>query len=131
MSRHTDNSGPTERATGWPRNAARSGGDDRGHAAHHPLAVKIGTRSGIALGSVARLAAIGALRRDVDPDTATASCDVRMSHETFRGLVTAGSTLPAYKAWLLATLTQQLLRPGKLPRTATSGLSFDNLLARS
>ncbi len=73
----------------------------------------------------ARLADLGALRDDITPEKATDLLFVLVSHETFRGLVQqAGWTLPAYKAWLFATLVHQLIRPGKVPRTATAGLSF-------
>ena len=73
----------------------------------------------------ARLAELDALRDDITPEQATDLLFVLVSHETFRGLVQqAGWTLPAYKAWLFATLVHQLIRPGKVPRTATASLSF-------
>jgi AcrR family transcriptional regulator len=78
---------------------------------------------------VARLADTGALRDDIDRETATDLMFVLISHDTYRGLVQQAEwTLPAYKAWLFTTLTQQLTRPGKIPRDATSDLSFHHLL---
>jgi hypothetical protein len=77
----------------------------------------------------ARIADIGALRDDIDQQTATDLIFVLISHDTFRGLVQQAEwSLPAYKAWLFTTLTQQLIRPGKVPRSATSDLSFHHLL---
>jgi len=81
---------------------------------------------------VARLAEIGALRDDIDQQRATDLMFVLVSHDTFRGLVQhAEWTLPAYKTWLFTTLTQQLIRPGKVPRSATSDLTFHHLLIRT
>ncbi len=77
----------------------------------------------------ARLADLGALRDDITPGRATDLLFVLFGHETFRGLVQQASwALPAYKSWLFATLAHQLIRPGKVPRRATSGLSFDGAL---
>ncbi len=76
----------------------------------------------------ARLADLGDMRGDITPARATDLLFVLVSHETFRGLVQqAGWTLPAYKSWLFAALAHQLIRPGKIPRTATTGLSFDGV----
>ncbi len=80
----------------------------------------------------ARLTDLGALRDNITTEEATDLLFVLVSHETFRGLVQqAGWTLPGYKAWLFATLVHQLIRPGKVPRTATVGLSFDGALHRA
>jgi hypothetical protein len=77
----------------------------------------------------ARLDDLGALRDDITPARATDVLLVLISHETFRALVQqAAWTLPAYKAWLFAALVHQLIRPGKVPRSSTSGLSFDSAL---
>jgi TetR/AcrR family transcriptional regulator, regulator of autoinduction and epiphytic fitness len=76
-----------------------------------------------------RLADIGALREDIDRQIATDLMFVLISHDTFRGLVRQAEwSLPAYKAWLFTTLTRQLIRPGRVPRSATSDLSFHHLL---
>ena len=45
-------------------------------------------------------------------------------HDVFRSLVSqAGWSVPEYKAWLLTTLVQHLLRRPKLTRAAFSDLS--------
>jgi AcrR family transcriptional regulator len=78
---------------------------------------------------VTRLADIGALRDDVDQKTATDLMFVLFSHDTYRGLVQQAQwTRPAYKAWLFATLTRQLIRPGTIPKGTTSDLSFHHTL---
>ena len=78
---------------------------------------------------VARLADVDAIQKDINQETATDLMFVLVSHDTYRGLVQqSGWTLPAYKAWLFTTLTQQLIRPGTVPPHATSDLSFHHLL---
>jgi len=78
---------------------------------------------------IARIADLGALRDDLDQQKATDLMFVLVSHDTFRGLVQQAEwTLPAYKAWLYTTLTQQLIRPGEPPPSATADLSFHHLL---
>jgi AcrR family transcriptional regulator len=81
---------------------------------------------------VARLAEIGALRDDIDQQRATDLMFVLVSHDTFRGLVQQAEwTVPAYKTWLFTTLTQQLIRPGRVPPSATADLTFHHLLPRT
>jgi TetR/AcrR family transcriptional regulator, regulator of autoinduction and epiphytic fitness len=81
---------------------------------------------------IARIADLGVLRDDLDQEKATDLMFVLVSHDTFRGLVQQAEwTLPAYKAWLFTTLTQQLIRPGELPPSATSDLSFHHLLPQA
>ena len=59
---------------------------------------------------VGRLAELGALRSGLGQQRATDLLFVLDSHETFLGLTRhAGWSVPSYKAWLFATLVQQLL----------------------
>ena len=60
---------------------------------------------------VARLAELGALREGLDLERATDLVVVLVGHDVFRALVVeAAWPVPAYRAWLLTTLGQQLLR---------------------
>lgn len=79
---------------------------------------------------VARLAELGALRDGLDVNRASDLASVLLDHDVYRGLVRdAGWTVVAYKAWLLTTLAQQLLRRPRLARSAYADLSFADSVA--
>jgi AcrR family transcriptional regulator len=81
---------------------------------------------------VARLDELGALRSGLDSRRATDLLVVLFGHDVFRGLVLdAGWSVSAYKAWLLPTLVQQLLKQPRLAPTAVADLSYAPLLAKT
>jgi AcrR family transcriptional regulator len=73
---------------------------------------------------VARLSELGALRDGLQPAHATDLVVVLFGHHVFRGLMEAGWTVPAYKAWLFPTLVQQLLAAERLEPQAFEDLSY-------
>jgi TetR/AcrR family transcriptional regulator, regulator of autoinduction and epiphytic fitness len=74
---------------------------------------------------VARIAELGGLRPGLDVERGTDVVVVLFGHEVYRGLVQdAGWTVPSYKAWLFATLVQQLLGRHQADTGALRGLSF-------
>jgi TetR/AcrR family transcriptional regulator of autoinduction and epiphytic fitness len=74
---------------------------------------------------VARIAELGDLRPELDVERGTDIVVVLFGHEVYRGLVQdAGWTVPSYKAWLFATLVQQLLGRQQADPGALRGLSF-------
>lgn len=77
---------------------------------------------------VARLSELGALREGLNVERATDLLVVLFGHEVFRGLVEAGWTIPNYKAWLFATLVQQLLGAERLDAEACQDLTYGELL---
>ncbi len=78
---------------------------------------------------VVRLAELGGLRPGLDVERATDLVVVLVGHDTYTGLVRqAGWSVPAYKAWLFATLTQQLLAAPSIDASAVAGLSFCDLV---
>lgn len=55
---------------------------------------------------------------------------VLVGHDVYAGLVEgAGWTVPAYKAWLFATLAQQLLAARRIQAKAVEDLSFGELVS--
>lgn len=75
---------------------------------------------------VARIARLGELRPGLTVGTASDILFVLNGHGTFQGLVSeAAWPLVEFKAWLYATLVDQLLAPGDPDPSATTGLSFD------
>ena len=55
-----------------------------------------------------------------------------LGHDIYRTLVIeAGRPLPAFRAWLYATVVQQLLGPVDLEAEATSDLSYGGYLGGS
>jgi AcrR family transcriptional regulator len=74
---------------------------------------------------VGRFVELGALRPGLKVETATDILFLLNGHGTFQGLVVdAGWTTLAFKAWLYATLVDQLLGPGRVDPSATGGLAF-------
>jgi TetR/AcrR family transcriptional regulator, regulator of autoinduction and epiphytic fitness len=91
----------------WPAVAAASAADPE--VERYWRGVTAGRRAGQGR-MVERLIALGALREGLDHTTATDLVVALFGHDVFRSLVIeAGWSVPAYKEWLLATLTQQLL----------------------
>jgi len=81
-------------------------------------------------GMVTRVAELGSLRPGLDVERATDLVVVLAGHEVYRGLVQeARWTVPAYKAWLFTTLTQQLLDAHTVDPGAVDGLSFAGLVS--
>jgi TetR/AcrR family transcriptional regulator, regulator of autoinduction and epiphytic fitness len=81
-------------------------------------------------GMVTRVAELGGLRPGLDVERATDLVVVLAGHDVYRGLVQeARWTIPAYKAWLFTTLTQQLLDAGTVDPGAVDGLSFAGLVS--
>ncbi len=76
---------------------------------------------------VARLSQLGALREGLSLERATDLVVVLFGHDVFRGVVEAGWTIPSYKAWLFATLVQQLLNE-RLDPQAFQDLSYGELV---
>jgi hypothetical protein len=90
--------------------------------------VAAGRREGQAR-MVARLADLGALRDRLTRDRATDIVVALFGHDVFRSLVSEATwTVPEYKAWLLTTLAQQLLRRPGLATTSFSDLSYGTLV---
>ena len=81
-------------------------------------------------GMVTRVAELGGLRPGLDVERATDLVVVLAGHDVYRGLVQeARWTVPAYKAWLFTTLTQQLLDARTVDPEAVDGLSFAGLVS--
>jgi TetR/AcrR family transcriptional regulator of autoinduction and epiphytic fitness len=67
----------------------------------------------------------GVTANRLDVERGTDVVVVLFGHEVYRGLVQdAGWTVPSYKAWLFATLVQQLLGRQQADTGALHGLSF-------
>jgi TetR/AcrR family transcriptional regulator, regulator of autoinduction and epiphytic fitness len=105
----------------WPAVGAASAADPQ--VEEYWRGVTAGRRAG-QHAMVMRLAGLGGLRPDLGVDRATDLVAVLVGHDVYRGLVVeAGWPVREYKAWLLSTLTQQLL--GQKPDArATRGMSF-------
>ncbi len=111
-----------ERVAGlWPAVGAASAADPQ--VEEYWRGVTAGRRAG-QLAMVMRCAELGGLRPDLGVDRATDLVVALVGHDVYRGLVVeAGWPVREYKAWLFATLTQQLL--GRKPDArATRGMSF-------
>ncbi len=79
---------------------------------------------------VARLAELGGLRPGLDVERATDVVVVLVGHDAYTGLVEgAGWTVPAYKAWLFATLAHQLLAARRIQAKSVEDLSFGELVS--
>lgn len=77
---------------------------------------------------VGKIAASGALRPGLSPETATDLMYTLAGHNTFQDLVIDAHWPAAdYKAWLFTTLVQQLLGPVDIDSDAVAGLSFEDL----
>jgi TetR/AcrR family transcriptional regulator, regulator of autoinduction and epiphytic fitness len=110
----------------WPAVAAAS--TDQ-HVESYWRGVTANRRAGQAR-MVGRLTELGALREGLDPDRATDIVVVLFGHDVFTSLVTqARWSVPEYKAWLVTTLTQQLLQRPRLAPTAYSDLTYSHLMA--
>ena len=105
----------------WPAVGAASAADPQ--VEEYRRGVTAGRRAG-QHAMVMRLAGLGGLLPDLGVDRATDLVVVLVGHDVYRGLVVdAGWPVREYKAWLLNTLTQQLL--GQKPDArATRGMSF-------
>jgi TetR/AcrR family transcriptional regulator of autoinduction and epiphytic fitness len=74
---------------------------------------------------VSRLVELHTLRPELDPEQATDLTVVLLGHDVYRNLVIeAGWPLPAFRAWLFATIVHQLLGCVDLDLHAANGLSF-------
>lgn len=74
---------------------------------------------------VTRLAELGGLRPGLDVERGTDLVVVLVGHDAYTGLVEgAGWTVPAYKAWVFATLAQQLLEARRIQAKSVEDLSF-------
>ncbi len=74
---------------------------------------------------VTRLAELGGLRPGLDVERGTDLVVVLFGHDTYTGLVEGtGWTVSAYKAWLFATLTHQLLGARRIQVKSLEGVSF-------
>ena len=105
----------------WPAVAAAVSDP---HVDRYWAGVAAGRRAGQAR-MVARLDELGALRPGLDPDRATDVVVTIVGHDVFTNLVTrAHWSVPEYKAWLLTTLAQQLLRRPRLAPSAYADLSY-------
>jgi TetR/AcrR family transcriptional regulator of autoinduction and epiphytic fitness len=110
----------------WPAVAAATADPD---VDRYWNRVAAGRRGGQAR-MVARLADLGALRDGLTPHRATDIVGTLFGHDVFRSLVSEATwSVPEYKAWLLTTLAQQLLRRRRLPTTSFSDLSYAPLVA--
>ena len=79
---------------------------------------------------VRRLADLGGLRPGLDVERGTDLVVVLLGHDVYSGLVVrAGWAVPAYKAWLFATLAQQLLGRSHTEVESVEGLSFSELVS--
>jgi TetR/AcrR family transcriptional regulator of autoinduction and epiphytic fitness len=98
------------------------------HVEHYWAGVTATRRAGQAR-MIARLAELGVLRHGLDPDRATDLVVVLFGHDVFTSLVTqARWSVPEYKAWLVTTLAQQLLKRARLTPTAYADLSYSHLM---
>lgn len=77
---------------------------------------------------VTRLAELGGLRPGLDVERGTDLVVTLVGHDVYSGLVGAGWTVPAYKAWLFATLAQQLLAAHRIEADTVEDLSFGELV---
>jgi TetR/AcrR family transcriptional regulator of autoinduction and epiphytic fitness len=78
---------------------------------------------------VTRLAELGGLRPGLDVERGTDLVVVLVDHAAYTGLVEgAGWTVPTFKAWLFATLAQQLLADTRIQAKSVEDLSFGELV---
>lgn len=79
---------------------------------------------------VTRLSELGGLRPGLDVGRGTDLVVVLIGHDAYTGLVEgAGWSVPAYKAWLFATLAQQLLAARRIHAESVEDLSFGELVS--
>lgn len=79
---------------------------------------------------VTRLEELGGLRPGLDVERGTDLVFVLVGHDVYTGLVDgAGWTVPAYKAWVFATLAQQLLAARRIQAKSVEDLSFGPLVS--
>lgn len=82
------------------------------------------------LALVTRLADLGGLRPGLDVERGTDLMVVLVGHDVYTGLIEgAGWTVPVYKAWLFATLAQQLLAARRIEAKSVEDLSFGELVS--
>ena len=113
----------------WPAINAAAAADPQ--VEHYWRGVAANRRIGQAR-MVDQLAKLDALRTGLEPDKATDLVVVLFGHDVFRGLVgEAGWSVVEYKAWLFASLVQQLLQRQRLAQRAFSDLSYADLLTKS
>ena len=78
---------------------------------------------------VMRLAELGGLRPGLDVERGTDLVVVLVGHDVYAGLIEgAGWSIPAYKAWLFATLAPQLLATRRIQAQSFADLSFGGLV---
>ena len=109
----------------WPAVAAAAADS---HVESYWRGVTTNRRAGQAR-MIARLGELGVLRHGLDPDRAADLVVVLFGHDVFTSLVTqARWSVPEYKAWLVTTLSQQLLQRPRLAPKTYADLSYSHLM---
>lgn len=109
----------------WPAVNAAAAVDPA--VANYWRSVAAGRRAGQEA-MVRRIAQLGALRPELDPDRATDLVYLLAAHDPYQTLVMeAGWPVSTFKAWLFCTLVQQLLTSRDWDPAATADLSFGTL----
>jgi len=109
----------------WPAVSAAAAVDPA--VADYWRSVTAGRRAGQGT-MVRRIAQLGALRPELDPDRAADLVHLLAGHDPYRALVMeAGWPVSMFKAWVFCTLAQQLLPSQDWDPAATADLSFGTL----
>ena len=110
----------------WPAVAAAAGADPTVAAYWRDVAAN--RRAGLEA-IVHRIADLGGLRPELDQPRATDVAVLLVGHDPYRSLVVeSGWQVRSYRAWLYATLVDQLLSPSSGDPLAMRGISFRTLV---